>query len=252
MRGGRRHRVEATVAPGVAAQQAARGQVSTCCCTMLVKRVERVARAGRLEAAGAAEPGAQEETVGADRRGQQAARPEHRRRRIVHRRMACANNSSSSPRTAPRSASEAALRNCCALKAPRWRIITWRPAHSVRRRRMASRIWRFTKLRVAARLACRFGTTKAKPSGEASRPGELSTDSVMSGATPVGNSSRTCAFGAACKTKCVVFETVGAESSAFKASPPRATHGEPGERGTAAAGRFFRPPGACGLWRGAH
>ena len=62
------------------------------------------------------------------------------------------------------------------------------PPNRQTRRRTASRIWRLTRLRVAARLACRFGTTSAKPSGDVIAGTELSTDSVRSGAASVGNS----------------------------------------------------------------
>ena len=59
------HWIMATRAPGSATRQAMQRQVSACCSAMRFDCLQRVRRTGRLEAAGAAEPRAEEKTVAA-------------------------------------------------------------------------------------------------------------------------------------------------------------------------------------------
>ena len=108
-RGGLRHRVVAAVAPGMAAQQTRRAE-RRCrpAAPWRSQRLERVGRTGRLEAAGVAQPGLEQQAVGAHQRDQQrcGGRPapamaRSRGLRLRPRRLRPASASSSLARGAP-------------------------------------------------------------------------------------------------------------------------------------------------------
>ena len=63
----------ATVTPGMAANQAAQGQITTAHSTMTIEGLQRIGRTGRLKAAGGAQTWAEQKSVGADQEQQSLA-----------------------------------------------------------------------------------------------------------------------------------------------------------------------------------
>ena len=123
-----RHRVEAARAPRMAAADAAERQGAAGEGAMTLQGVDGVDRAGRLEPAGIAEPGAQQQPIDAHRADQQAARQQAqaRAKALGHDerwRLAARNRSSSSARATARKAGDAALTNRLRSKGARRRTI---------------------------------------------------------------------------------------------------------------------------------
>ncbi len=175
----------------MAPQHAPRGQIAAAQRAVAFEGLQGVVRTGRFKAARTTQPRTEEETIGAHWQRQQTTRPECEGGSRSHAATARANNSSSSLAAAWRSASDAALRNCRASNDARSRITHWPAGILGPWRSIAVRICRFNRLRVTARLACRFGTTKPSHDAVVLVVEMLSTESALVGATLVDNSGTT-------------------------------------------------------------
>mmetsp|Transcript_32491 Transcript_32491/g.76295 ORF Transcript_32491/g.76295 Transcript_32491/m.76295 type:complete len:203 (+) Transcript_32491:42-650(+) len=69
------HGVVPAIAPGAATQDAVHGQVAAGPCAVLLQRRQRVARAGRLKAAGVAQPRAQQQAIASHQGHQRTGGP---------------------------------------------------------------------------------------------------------------------------------------------------------------------------------
>lgn len=160
------HRIDSSVAPGMAAQQSACRQIAAGTCPMSLQSTERIGRTRRLEAARRPEPGLQCPAIQVHHGHQHPTRQplqavEHADGgRLVHgdQRHARCISASSSSRAVLRRVTEAAERNRRRSKAQRRRT-NQRPCSNVgSQARATDRIWRRIRLRVVASRACRFGT----------------------------------------------------------------------------------------------
>ncbi len=182
------HRITAAGAPGMAAQQASGAQVGACACTMGFKRGQRIGRTGRLETTHRTQPGAEHQPIELDHPDQRpldggaggawCSLTVHRGLRAI----AAAINIASSSLAALASRSEAALMNSLRSNGVRSRTTHKPGASAAAVVATAARMRRLSNVRVTARLACRFGTTR--PS-QRPVPGNSSTGRESTGVVAV-------------------------------------------------------------------
>ena len=72
-----RHGIVAVAAPGVAAADAVDREIAALDAAVAFQRLERVGRTGGLEAAAVADPGRQDQAIGAHREGEEAREGGH-------------------------------------------------------------------------------------------------------------------------------------------------------------------------------
>jgi hypothetical protein len=152
------NRIQATIAPGVAAQQAPGGEVAADGGAVPIQGVQRVARAAWLETTRTAQPWAQEEAVGAHRQRQHATWPQTNALYPTHV-AAPANTAANSRRAASRNRTDAALGNSRASNGERKRINHRPGGNRLPHRSACARICLLSRLRATARRAWRLGTT---------------------------------------------------------------------------------------------
>lgn len=224
-----RHRITATGTPGMTAQQTAGAQVGPRGSTMGFKRLQCIRRTSRLEPTSRPQPGAQHQAIKLHQPDQHllchgAARAHvglltHRGQRAA----ALAISAASSWLAARARRSDAALTNSWRSNGVRSRTTHSPGASAAATWDTAARMRRFNSVRVTARLACRFGTTKPSQS---SVTGDSSTAGESSGIVAVDKSEASgleadffpdqgrC--GKWCTTKCAVRARAGALSTWLK------------------------------------
>lgn len=190
------NRVVAAGTERMTAQQTAERQPGAEDRPVPFERRQRVEGARRLEAATAAEPGAEKKTIaphGAHQeptRNIEVAHKQDLRQAIGADRATLASTASSSRRITSASASEAALMNRARSIGARRRT-TQRPGGMPGWRPMAARIWRFSNDLVTERRACRFGiTVPSHKSGPGAVNEDSSTGRGVNGTASVDKSGR--------------------------------------------------------------
>lgn len=184
-----RHRVMSPVTPGMTTHHPPAPQGQAAPGPMLLQGLQGIGRAGGLETTGIAQPGLEQQAVATHE--QHEAVPGRVDQPFLHARTggsavapARARSCSSSPRAAWARASERAETNCVAANGERRRTSHCPAGSWAACRANTARICRFSRLRVTARLAWRFGTTQPSQCPE----GESSTGRGFAGTKPVDKS----------------------------------------------------------------
>lgn len=209
-----RYRVQPALAPGMATADPEQRQIASPRSAMPLERLERIGRAGRLKTARVAEPRAEQVAIPAHQPHEQHPRQVEQASDHVgpfettwvrpgDASTQRATSDASSMRTASRKALDAALGNRLRSKPARSRTTHSPPGSAALRAPTAARISRRSRLRVTARRAWRFGTTKpsqmlagtpeSASSGrsDGAGPRKSSTVSTQNGASAVDNSGPT-------------------------------------------------------------